>query len=94
MSDGVTREAWEITGTGEWLDRRRQDVTASRLAALFDLHPYVSRPQLADIMRATTTTGTGSVPDSPAMRRGRILEPAVAAALTEERPELKLTRSR
>lgn len=39
-------------------------------------------------MRGATGTGTSSVPDSPAMRRGRILEPAVAAALAEERPDL------
>jgi len=82
------REQWEITSTAEWLERRRHDITASRVAALFDLNPYLSRAQLADIMRGTTGTGTGSVPDSPAMRRGRILEPAVAAALAEERPDL------
>jgi len=84
----VTRESWTITSIAEWLERRRQDITASRLPALFGLHPYLSLPQLADIMRGSTGTGTGSVPDSPAMRRGRILEPAVAAALAEERPEL------
>jgi predicted phage-related endonuclease len=82
------REQWEITSTAEWLERRRHDITASRLPALFGLNPYLSLAQLADIMRGTTGTGTGSVPDSPAMRRGRILEPAVAAALAEERPEL------
>ena len=82
------RESWEITSTAEWLERRRHDITASRLPALFSLHPYLSLAQLADIMRGTTGTGTGSVPDSPAMRRGRILEPAVAAALAEERPDL------
>ena len=84
----ITRESWKITSTAEWLDRRRADVTASRLPALFGLNPYLSREQLADIMRGTVGTGTGSVPDSPAMRRGRILEPAVAAALAEERPDL------
>jgi len=82
------REQWTITSLAEWLDRRRLDITASRLPALFGLHPYLSLPQLADIMRGSTGTGTASVPDSPAMRRGRILEPAVAAALAEERPEL------
>jgi len=82
------REVREIESTGAWLDWRKSDVTASRLPALFGLHPYLSREQLADIMRGSTGTGTGSVPDSPAMRRGRILEPAVAAALAEERPDL------
>jgi predicted phage-related endonuclease len=82
------REVREIVSTGAWLDWRREDITASRLPALFGLNPYLSREQLADIMRGSTGAGTGSVPDSPAMRRGRILEPAVAAALAEERPEL------
>jgi predicted phage-related endonuclease len=91
--DAITREVREITSTGSWLEWRRQDITASRLPCLFSLHPYLSLPQLADIMRGTTGTGTGSVPDSPAMRRGRILEPAVAAALAEERPELRLTKA-
>ncbi|MEK1933484.1 MAG: YqaJ viral recombinase family protein, partial [Pararhizobium sp.] len=82
------REVREIVSTGDWLSWRTKDITASRLPALFSLHPYLSLTQLADIMRGTTGTGTGSVPDSPAMRRGRILEPAVAAALAEERPDL------
>jgi len=82
------REVREIVSTGDWLSWRTKDITASRLPALFSLHPYLTREQLADIMRGTTGTGTSSVPDSPAMRRGRILEPAVAAALAEERPDL------
>jgi predicted phage-related endonuclease len=89
-----TREAWEITSIGEWLDRRRKDVTASRIAALFDLHPYMSRDGLAEIMRGDVSGGAGPIPpDSPAMRRGRILEPAVAAAVMEERPEWTLTKA-
>jgi|SRR6185436_11704503 len=87
------REVREIVSTGDWLSWRTKDITASRLPALFSLHPYLSREQLADIMRGTTGTGTSSVPDSPAMRRGRILEPAVAAALAEERPELLITKA-
>jgi len=59
--DTVTREVWEITSGAEWLDRRKADITASRLAALFSLHPYLSLVQLADIMRATTSAGTGEL---------------------------------
>jgi len=84
----VAREVREIVSTGAWLDWRKSDITASRLPALFGLNPYLNLAQLADIMRGSTSTGTSSVPDSPAMRRGRILEPAVAAALAEERPDL------
>jgi predicted phage-related endonuclease len=92
MSDPV-REVREIESTGAWLDWRRLDLTASRIAALFDAHPYLSRDELAAIMRADTSVGTSSVPDSAAMRRGRILEPAVAAALAEEHPEWALTKA-
>jgi predicted phage-related endonuclease len=89
MGADLKREVREITSVGAWLDWRRQDVTASRIAALWDLHPYISRQNLVDIMRGSTNAGTGSVPDSPAMRRGRILEPAVAAAVEEDKPEWK-----
>jgi len=87
------REVREIESTGAWLDWRRQDLTASRIPALWNLHPYLSREQLADIMRATTSAGSGTPPDNSAMRRGRIFEAAVAAAIAEERPEWTLTKA-
>ena len=89
----VAREVREIESTGAWLDWRREDLTASRIPALWNLHPYLSREQLADIMRATTSAGSGTPPDNSAMRRGRIFEAAVAAAITEERPEWTLTKA-
>src|SRR4030095_2499130 len=88
------REVREITSLGDWLTWREKDITASRIAALFDLHPYLAGDQLPDIMRATAGGGAGFIPpDSPAMRRGRILEPAVAAAIAEEKPEWALTKA-
>jgi predicted phage-related endonuclease len=92
MND-IERESWEITSTAEWLEWRRRDITASRVGALFDCHPYLSRDQLAALMRGSSDAGTSSVPDNAAMRRGRILEPAVAAAIAEERPEWTLTKA-
>jgi predicted phage-related endonuclease len=90
----MDREVKEITSTGAWLDWRRSDITASRLPALFDLHPYLTRDQLADIMRGSVSSGAGAIPaDSPAMRAGRILEPAVAAAISEEKPEWTLRKA-
>ena len=89
----VAREVREIESTGAWLDWRREDLTASRIPALWNLHPYLSREQLADIMRATTSAGSGTPPDNSAMRRGRIFEAAVAAAIAEERPEWTLTKA-
>ena len=89
----VAREVRQIESTGAWLDWRREDLTASRIPALWNLHPYLSREQLADIMRATTSAGSGTPPDNSAMRRGRIFEAAVAAAIAEERPEWTLTKA-
>jgi len=88
------REVREITSLGDWLTWREKDITASRIAALFDLHPYLTRDDLARIMHGEGGGGAGYIPpDSPAMRRGRILEPAVAAAISEERPEWLLIKA-
>ena len=92
MAD-IIREKWEITSIGEWLEWRRRDITASRVGALFDAHPYLSREQLAALMRGSSDAGTSMPPDNAAMRRGRILEPAVAAAIAEERPQWVLTKA-
>lgn len=89
------REVREITNTGEWLTWRQRDITASRVACLFDgVHPYMTRSDLARILGGGLRGDANDIPpDSPAMRRGRILEPAVAAAVTEERPEWSLTKA-
>jgi predicted phage-related endonuclease len=88
------REIREIASTGEWLSWREKDVTASRLPCLFDEHPYMSRADLAAIMRGFTGGGSPAMPaDSRAMRRGRILEPAVAAAIAEDHPEWTITKA-
>lgn len=89
MSDDLRREAREIGSVGEWLDWRRGDITASRIAALFDAHPFMTRAQLAATLRGEHGNG---VPNS-AMRRGRILEPAVAAALAEEHPDWQIAKA-
>ncbi|HYJ44056.1 MAG TPA: YqaJ viral recombinase family protein [Xanthobacteraceae bacterium] len=82
MSDGIVRESWKISSRGEWLDRRRGLMTASRIAVLWDAHPYLTRDQVIAEMMGQNHG------DNPAMRRGRILEPAVAEAVKEERPDL------
>ena len=71
-----------VTSRAEWLERRRHDVTASEVAALFDCHPF--RTHLQVYLSKTRDENQG---DNPAMRRGRIMEPAVAAAVAEEHPE-------
>ena len=66
-----------------WLALRKQDVTASEVAALFGAHPYKTAYQVY----AEKTGASDGIGDNPAMRRGRILEPAVAEAWFEERRE-------
>jgi predicted phage-related endonuclease len=87
------REQWAITDRGLWLEWRRRDLTASRISAIFDCHPYLTRDALAATMRGTADAGTSGIPDNPAMRRGRIFEAAVAAAIAEERPHWKLEKA-
>lgn len=84
----MNRESREITSVGDWLDWRRQDITASRIAALFDCHPFLDRERLAAELR-----GQNSQITVPAMRRGRILEPAVLAALAEDHPDWQITKA-
>ena len=84
----MKRETWTITSRGEWLDRRRGLLTASRIAALFDQHPYMSRDELAG-----TITGTHSQGDNASMRRGRILESAILEAMREEHPDWTIERA-
>lgn len=67
----------------EWLDLRKQDVTASQAAALLGAHPYSSAYQLW----ADKTGRSSEEAENAAMRRGRLLEPVVIEMLREERPE-------
>ena len=78
----LQREAWRITSRGEWLERRRSAVNSSQMGAVLGVHPYLSPEQLIGQMRGESVRG-----DTPSMRRGRVLEPAVAAALQEDHPE-------
>lgn len=83
------RNSRPIDDIGSWLDQRRGHVTASRIGALFDAHPYLSREQLAAELSGHSTKG-----DTPALRRGRVLEAAVIEALREEHPDWRIERAR
>jgi predicted phage-related endonuclease len=72
----MIREEWQITSIGEWLERRRHHITASRIGALFDCHDYLSREGLAAELRGES----GEVPNA-AMRAGNILEGGFPAAV-------------
>jgi len=89
MSGDIRRDSRPIDDLGSWLDQRRGHVTASRVGALFDAHPYLSREQLAAELGGRSTKG-----DTPSMRRGRVLEAAVIEALREEHPDWRIVRAR
>jgi len=79
----VTIESYPVTSKGDWLALRKRDVTASEIGALFGRHRYKTILQLfAD----KTGADAGFKGDTSAMRRGRLMEPAIAQAVREERP--------
>jgi predicted phage-related endonuclease len=75
-------ERIEITGREQWLEARKNDVTASVVAALFGAHPYVSSLKLY-LMHSGIEFDEA---DNRVFRRGRLMEPAVALAVAEDRP--------
>jgi len=86
----VAIEIRPITDKEEWLRWRREFVTASQVGGLpaFACHPYYTPLKIYAGMRGVEfDDGT----DNPVLRRGRWLEPAVAKAVSELRPEWGLT---
>ena len=76
-----------ITSRDEWLAWRKLDVTASPIGALFGVHPYVTALRLYAEKRGTEFP---ELEDNKILRRGRWLEPAVAAAVREKFPHWTL----
>jgi predicted phage-related endonuclease len=85
--DGVQRI--QVTDRESWLEMRKRDVTASVIGALFGMCPY--QTALGLFMEKTGV----EMPeiDNAVLRRGRLLEGAVAQAVAEERPTWKITKA-
>lgn len=86
----MTVQRVPIVDRQQWLAWRKFDITASVVGAVFNLHPYVSPLRLF-----VDKQGLVELPeqaDSGPMRRGRILESAVAAAVAEQRPDWRLEK--
>lgn len=70
-----------------WLAARGQDVTASQVGALFGEHEFTTAFELWAVK-------TGRLPrseeETPAMQRGRLLEPVAVALLRERYPAWKI----
>lgn len=67
-----------------WLKLREKDVTASVAAALFGEHPWVSHFELWQLKAGKTKEDPE---ESPAMQRGRLLEPVAVSLMREKRPD-------
>lgn len=77
------------TIAGQLHPLRKRDITASTVAALFGVHPYTSAYSLY-----LEKTGLEKPDiDSKAMRRGRLLEPVVAAAVVDDHPDWTVTKA-
>jgi predicted phage-related endonuclease len=81
-------ERVEITSRDQWLNLRKSDVTASVVAALFGAHPYTSALKLYLAHSGVEFDQA----DDRVLRRGRLMEPAVALAVSEERPDWKIEK--
>jgi predicted phage-related endonuclease len=88
----MTIERIDITSRDQWQSLRKRDVTASVEPALHGLHPYVSALRL--YIEKQGKVELPEVKDSGPLRRGRILEGAVAAAVEEQRPQWLITKAK
>lgn len=77
-----------ITSEDQWLELRRPHITSTAVAALFGLDPWKTVLHLYLEKRGVEFPQPDR--DNPVLRRGRWLEPAVAAAVSERRPEWQL----
>jgi len=82
-------ECFTITDRAEWLAWRRQDVTASDVGACLGVSPWKSPLQLW----AEKTGQVVEQHETPLMRRGRWLEPAVLTALGEQYPRDRIDKA-
>jgi predicted phage-related endonuclease len=83
-------ERHEIVNRAQWLALRKADVTASRVGALFAAHPYVTPLRL---YMEQAGVEFPEQEETPVMRRGRLLEGAVAMAVAEQRPDWTVTKN-
>jgi predicted phage-related endonuclease len=87
----MTIERIAIVNREQWLSLRKKDVTASVEPALHGLHPYTSALRL--YIEKQGLVELPQLPNSGPLRRGRILESAVAAAVADQKPHWKLTKA-
>ena len=80
-----------IADRAQWLSRRKFDITASSVGAVFGVHPFISGLKL--YVQKQGLIDLADQPDSGPLRRGRILEHAIPAAAAEQRPQWELQKN-
>lgn len=74
----------EIKDRAHWMEMRSKDITASSAGALLGVHDYITPLQLW-----LEKSGQGEdVEETPAMRRGKRMEPVAIEILRDEHPNL------
>jgi predicted phage-related endonuclease len=76
-----------ITDRDSWLALRRQDVTASVAGAVLGVHEYTTAFELWALKSGLLSEDPT---ETPAMRRGRLLEDDALQILAEERPDWRI----
>jgi predicted phage-related endonuclease len=80
-----------ITGREQWLNLRRQDVTASVIGALFGVHPWQTIAGLHGEKCGLELPAPD--PELSVIRRGNALESVVAQEVAKLRPEWRITKN-
>lgn len=83
-------ERYPLEHPGALHPLRKDDITASRVGALFDVHPYCSALRL---YLEKSGVEFPEQDDSPVKRRGRLLEGAVGLAVAEARPDWRIVKA-
>lgn len=81
-------ETWQITDRAAWLSRRQKDVTASAVGALLGAHEYLTAYRLFALKSGLLAEDPE---ETPAMVRGRLLEPVAIELLRELHPSWTIT---
>jgi predicted phage-related endonuclease len=80
-----------ITSREQWLELRKQDVTASAIGALFGVHPWQTIAGLYAEKCGMDLPAPD--PESSVIRRGNALESVVAAEVAKLRPEWLINKN-
>jgi len=91
VADATGIERIPIVDRAQWLELRKQDVTASTVAALFGMHPYQT---IAGLHAEKHGVEFDQVdPEAEVVRRGLVLETVVAGEVARLRPEWQIERA-